>query len=207
MSNNCWLPSLVLFSAFNNVWLDYEKALYEIFKTDFIDSKPVFQGKHIYIRKHPMEFDKKEAYYHLTCQDYLKDGNRSPDFRRCERIRWVRSFLENYQCDPSQCCNCEGIKVWEEKSRSNKTRISLLFEEERYSVLSAPAFYKLPFDLPHMQLQGQLIHHVWKEFLITSSKTFSDATVFLPHMQPQGQLIHHVWKEFLITSSKTFSDE
>jgi hypothetical protein len=42
MSNNCWLPSLVLLSAFNNVWHDYEKVLYDIFKTDFIDSRPIF---------------------------------------------------------------------------------------------------------------------------------------------------------------------
>ena len=133
MSNNCWLPKLEYYDS-SQPWIDYEDSLYSIFKSDFIDSPPEFEGKKIRIRFYPKENNKEEAFYHVTCQDYLKDGDRVPDFRRCERIRWIRAFIENYGCDPSKCTGCDGIKVWE-KPYKNKQRIHLLFEEERYLVV------------------------------------------------------------------------
>lgn len=54
-----------------------------------------------------------------------------PDFRRCERIRWVRAFIENYNCDTIQC---EGIKVWSKPYRST-TRVHMLLKEECYMVV------------------------------------------------------------------------
>nr|MBQ4453520.1 hypothetical protein [Clostridia bacterium] len=133
MSNNCWLPKCEYYDS-SQPWIDYEDFLYSIFRTDFIDSHPEFEGKGVRIRFHPIENNKEEAFYHATCQDYRKDGERVPDFRRCERIRWVRAFIENYNCDPSKCTDCDGIKVWEKPYKNNQ-RIHLLFEEERYIVV------------------------------------------------------------------------
>lgn len=134
MSNSCWLPELEYLDDYQNSWQLYENALYSIFKTDFVDSHPSFEGKQVNIRRHPIEYNKEEAFFHVTCQDYLKDGQRVPDFRRCERIRWVRRFIENYQCDTSKCQDCDGIKVWSEPYKST-TRVHILFEEERYMVV------------------------------------------------------------------------
>lgn len=132
----CWLPCLEFFEDYENDWNRYQDVLYDIFKKDFIDSKPYFEGKQVNIRKHPLEFGKEEAFFHVTCQDYLKSGNRVPDFRRCERIRWVRSFIENYNCDPSQCTTCEGVKFWVEPApKGTYQRVHLLLEEERYMVV------------------------------------------------------------------------
>ena len=64
----------------------------------------------------------------------LNDGKRLPDLRRCERIEWIRQFIENYGCDPALCCDCEGIKVWKEPYKST-FRTHLLLEEERYMVI------------------------------------------------------------------------
>jgi hypothetical protein len=132
----CWLPRLELFEDYGNDWDKFEAALYGIFKADFIDSAPNFEGKRVGVRKYPMEYDKEEAFFHITCQDYGKDKKRVPDFRRCERIRWVRGFIENYDCDPSKCSQCEGVKVWEEDApNGTRKRIHLLLEEERYMVV------------------------------------------------------------------------
>lgn len=151
---NCkWLPDLLPCEDLN-LWAEYEGALYSIFKADFIDSHPQFEGKQVNIRKHPMVYGKEEAFFHVTCQDYSKTGNRDPDLRRCERIRWVRSFIENYNCDSSSCPNCDGVKVWREPYKSNN-RVFILLEEERYMVIVEPrkeycllitAFY---FDQDH----------------------------------------------------------
>lgn len=131
---NCWLPKLELFDSYNNDFSNYQSALYEIFQNDFIKTHPLFEEKQVNIRRHPIEHGKEEAFFHVTCQDYMKQGERVPDFRRCERIRWVRAFIENYNCDITQCEECEGIKVWSEPYR-NADRVHMLLEEERYMVV------------------------------------------------------------------------
>ena len=88
MNNNCWVPDLEIYNTdVYELWKDYEDFLYTIFRTDFIVNHPSFEGKKVQIRFYPIENNKEEAFYHVTCQDYMKDGNRVPDLRRCERIR------------------------------------------------------------------------------------------------------------------------
>lgn len=153
MSQCPWLPELIPCHNLGQ-WKEYLDQLYTIFCEDFIDDRPSFNGKLVNIRKHPMQLGKEEAFFHITCQDYNKDGERLPDLRRCERIKWVRSFIENYNCNPALCPDCEGIKVWSEPYGSY-SRVHLLFEEERYMVvievrdtycLLVTAFY---FDQDH----------------------------------------------------------
>jgi len=81
-----------------------------------------------------MELNKEEGFYHVTCQDYNNDGDRVPDLRRCERIRWVRKFIENYQCNKETCTICSGVKVWDEPYK-NTFRTHILLEEEKYMVV------------------------------------------------------------------------
>lgn len=161
--HDCWLPKLEFWDDYDRDYSKYQEALYEIFQNDFIKNHPVFEGKQVNIRKHPIEFGKEEAFFHVTCKDYLNDGEREPDFRRCERIRWVRAFIENYNCDISQCEECDGIKVWSEPYK-NKTRVHILLEEERYMVVVEPrdsfcllitAFY---FEQDH-SLRKKLRHY------------------------------------------------
>ena len=136
MKNNCWLPRLEEFDDYDGNWGKYETVLYKIFKSDFIDTKPKFEGKAVNIRKHPMFADKEEAFIHITHQDYNKDGERLPDFRRCERIRWIRGFIENYNCDSSKCEECDGVKIWEESApKGSCKRIHILLKEERFVVV------------------------------------------------------------------------
>lgn len=136
MQDNCWLPFLEEFNEYGD-WGRYEDVLYKVFKKDFIDTKPSFMDKLVGIRKHPMESNKEQTFFHITSQDYAKDGERVPDMRRCERIRWVRSFIEEYDCDPYQCVDCNGVNVWEEDKQPKwgGPRIHLLLEDERFMVV------------------------------------------------------------------------
>lgn len=134
MDNSCtWIPNLELYENFDG-WDAYQEHIYQLFCNDFKYSNPYFEEKIVKIRFHPIEFNKEEAFFHVTCQDYNKDGERVPDFRRCERIRWIRKFIENYNCDLSKCNDCDGIKVWEEEVR-NVYRTHILLEEEKYMVV------------------------------------------------------------------------
>lgn len=136
LSEHCWVPNCEYFDGYDS-WQEYESILYEIFKTDFIESHPQYDGQQVNIRKYPIEYGKEEAFFHVTCQDYLKDGKRAPDLRRCERIRWVRAFIENSRSDSTLCDECEGIKIWKKPYKSN-FRVHILLEEERYMVVLEP---------------------------------------------------------------------
>jgi hypothetical protein len=136
VQNDCWLPCIEDFNDYGGDWNNYESILYSVFKNDFLDTQPTFEGKRVNIRRYPMVGDKEQTFFHIISEDYHKDGARILDMRRCERIRWVRAFIENYNCDPTKCVGCDGVKIWEEDmKRSPGKRVHLLLEEERYLVV------------------------------------------------------------------------
>ena len=134
--DSCWLPDLVERDAFND-WQAYEDELYKIFRETIVDGYPVFKGRPVRIRRHPMEYDREEAFWHVTCQDYAKDGKRLPDPRRCERIRWVRAFIDNCECCRETCRECDGMLMWSAPYKSGQ-RVKILLEEEHYVVILEP---------------------------------------------------------------------
>lgn len=133
--DGCWLPDLFPCEDWAD-WEKYERDLYEIFLDDFVRSRPLYMNKPVQIRRHPMSEGREEAFWHVTCKDYLEDGEREPDPRRCERIRWVRSFIENSGCNKDSCPECEGVLVWSTTySKTKSPRYKILLEEERYVVI------------------------------------------------------------------------
>lgn len=149
-----WLPPLVIYNP-NDGWEKYENTIYAIFCKDFKESYPYFKNKKVKIRFHPIEYGKEEAFFHITCKDYFKDGDRVPDLRRCERIRWPRKFIENYDCN-IQCNLCDGIKMWD-KPYKNTVRTHLLLEEEKYIVvLEKRKNYYLLITAFYIEQQHQL---------------------------------------------------
>ena len=106
---DCWVPDIIPADLSN--YRKYEAILYNIFYNDFIIYHPIFNGFPVQIRKYPIENGKEEAFFHITCQDYMKNHDRRPDFRRCERIKWPRKFIENSGCTPAPYENCTGMKL------------------------------------------------------------------------------------------------
>lgn len=128
-----WLPELM---PCDN-WADfasYEEKLYQIFSMDFIQTQPQFKNKPVIIRRHPMVDDREQTFFHVITKDDSSKNDRFLDPKRCERIRWIRAFIENYDCDPTKCEACSGIKVWDEPYKANK-RVFILSEEEKYMVI------------------------------------------------------------------------
>ena len=96
MAINEWLPKLEPYQC-GKEWIEYSYYLYSIFEHDFIKTNPKLDKKKVQVRKYPMYNNKYEAYFHLTCKDYkIGTGERSPDLKRCERIRWPKAFINNF---------------------------------------------------------------------------------------------------------------
>lgn len=128
-----WLPDLISIRDYPNMDA-YDDEVYEVFKRDFIDSQPNLAGTIVKIKDRPYHDGKEEAYFHLTSKDYYHGPNRSVDILRCERIAWVRKFIENYDCNKPICRECSGMKMWS-KPYKKTVRIIILLEEERYVVV------------------------------------------------------------------------
>lgn len=146
-----WLPPLVFFSDYGGDWHAYLDAIYDWFKQDFIDGKPVFQGRRLGLKRHPMTHGKEATFWHMIQEGDIEE-DRTPDFRRCERIRWPRPIIE-HDGNPV-------IKVWRNQ-RGREERVCLWLEQENYLVILADrGEYILPWtaylvEQPHRQRKLQ----------------------------------------------------
>lgn len=123
-SNPAWLPGLVFF---NGDWLPYLEKIYGYFYQDFVANMPRFNGKKLALKKHPMHEGKEATFWHMI-QEGDNEADRIPDFRRCERIRWPKVIIENF--------DDELIRVWRNERRG-EGRICIWFEQESYLVILA----------------------------------------------------------------------
>jgi len=122
-----WLPSLMYLRDYDGDWNRYLDAIYACFKQDFIDSKPVFQGRKLGLKRYPLSHGKEATFWHMISEGKNED-DRLPDFRRCERIRWPKPVIEH--------STDTGVKYWVSvKNREN--RIHIWLEAEDYIVVLA----------------------------------------------------------------------
>lgn len=132
------LAELIVFEDIEGGWAEYQDKLYSVFCRDLKDTGFSFKEKTVKIRYQPIEYGKEEAFFHITCQDFKKDSDRVPDFRRCERIAWVRQFVE--AADADALVEFEGfayeLKIWTEYVK-NDLRYHILCEELKFMVVVA----------------------------------------------------------------------
>jgi len=119
-----WLPGLVEFNDGN--WEKYLAEVYQYFEKDFIKTKPYFRNQMINHRHFPEdENGRHQAFWHLVQEGEVED-DRTPDLRRCERIRWPRPIIEHE--------SESYILVWENQRRG-KTNICIFFSVKNYLVV------------------------------------------------------------------------
>jgi len=66
------------------------------------------------------------CFWHLISEGALKDDDRIPNIRRCERIPWIAHIINNQ--------NDQELRCWENKRGSN-TNTVLWVPTERYMVI------------------------------------------------------------------------
>ncbi|MEA3640775.1 MAG: hypothetical protein VBE63_12640 [Lamprobacter sp.] len=152
-----WLPPLERLSDYNGDWESYLEAIYSYFKQDFVDSNPVFRGRRLGLKRHPLNHGKEATFWHMI-QEGAVEEDRTPDLRRCERIRWPRPIIE-HDAD-------SRLKVWANQRRGER-RICLWLEQESFLVILADrGKYLLPWtaylvEQPHRQRKLQREYEVY----------------------------------------------
>ena len=119
------LPDLIFFETYKGNFALYNEAVYAVFKRDFVKSRPIFQGKKLALKAHPLIDGKEYTYYHFTHSGNV-ETERIPDMRRMERIGFPKPMID-FSDD-------EDLKVWRNK-RGKSERILILHHAERYLVV------------------------------------------------------------------------
>lgn len=133
-----WTPELMPKSPFEDFPL-YEDRIYSVFKSDFIDSHPEFNGLRVNVRRQLEESDGKWAgFFHITSVDDKVTGKRDVDLRRCERIRYPRQTIEHYDnCPQCSYSVCERPLAWWYR-KGHRDRVHILIVPEKYLVVLEP---------------------------------------------------------------------
>lgn len=122
-----WLPDLVRFVDYDGDWTRYIEAVYGHFTKDFIVSRPSWPQRRWALKRHPMHRAKEATFWHIVQEGKIED-DRTPDFRRCERIRWPRPIIDAARQD--------RVRLWQNK-RGRESRIVLAVNDFSYVVVLA----------------------------------------------------------------------
>jgi hypothetical protein len=126
MDNNyLQLPNIITLEEFQGDFSSFYESVYAIFKSDFVDTKPTFQGRRLGLKRYPIIKGKEYTFYHFT-HDGDVETNRLPNLRRLERITFPRPMIE-YSTHPY-------LRVWTNKRKANN-RILIFHEAESYLVV------------------------------------------------------------------------
>ena len=124
-----WIGSLITLTDCDGDSEKYIEKLFEIFKKDFIESRPVFNGKPVLFDKN-LDGDKPNTFVHITTETDPITKQRILSMPRCERIGWLRQVIDN---------NSDSeVLVWEKVHYSKKkktNRVCLYLECGDYLVI------------------------------------------------------------------------
>jgi hypothetical protein len=118
-------PELIEANEFGGNFQNYFKAVYAIFENDFIKSQPEYEGLKVSAQKHPEVEGIHRTFYHIT-HEGEDEAERTPDYRRMERIRFPKFFITNNEHSE--------ILIWE-NTRGRDTRVLLFNYVEGYIVI------------------------------------------------------------------------
>jgi hypothetical protein len=127
-------PLLVSLSDYGGDWDRYETALHEIFMQEIVRGRLTLDGCRISCRRIPETGGRWASFWHLIQEGRIED-ERTPDLRRCERLRWVRWVIENAETHPE-------ISRWE-NTRKTEVNVLLWYRGEYLVVLSRRNEYLL----------------------------------------------------------------
>lgn len=120
-----WLPKTL---NLDGKWEDVLERLYGIFKADFINGKPRFEGTPVWWnRAEDPDWGYEEGFWHLISEKDKKTKERIPDFGRAKRLPWCAPLLTN-SADPA-------VTVFEYREASGTVRTYVWLVDLDYLVV------------------------------------------------------------------------
>ena len=87
-----WLPELI---DTDGSWGDVLGRLYEVFKADFIQGDPRYEGLPVCYDQRKLDGDPhEEGFWHLVTKTDRDTGHRLIDTPRAKRLRWCRATID-----------------------------------------------------------------------------------------------------------------
>ena len=159
------LPDIIKLEDYNGSWEDYIEAVYGIFKRDFIDNRPSYNGLNVGFIKLPLFQGKESCFWHLTSQGKIEE-KRTPDFGKCERIEWIKLIIE--------ASGDKGIKFWLNRRKKGSSsayeeRICLCYGDWEYLVVlvKRKTYFLLwtayPIEHQHTKTKLEKEYNVYKK--------------------------------------------
>ena len=118
-----WLSPMVSVNPWTQ---DTFGTLYNVFQRDFKDSQPLFNGHTVWFFP-DIEDGKEVIFWHLTHRYDRVTDERLPDLRRCERLPWVRSMIDNSK-EPE-------LLTWDNREGKGAVRTYLWLKDHNFLVL------------------------------------------------------------------------
>ena len=119
MVNSVNLPEKIYLSDYGGNYHSYIDAVYEIFERDFIKTKTKFGSHELKLKFNPLFQERAYTFYHMT-HEGEDEGNRTPDFRRCECMPWAKPTIENVER--------WNLKFWRQSRHNSNNRICIWLE-------------------------------------------------------------------------------
>ena len=120
-----WLPDLI---NFNGNWNQFLKVIYDIFKSDFIKSQPLFRGVPVKILISTLSKGKEETFWHIISKGKIEE-ERDIDIDRGKRIRWPKPIIDKSDAE-------KILQIWESnRGRDRRILIRLIFTDNDYLVV------------------------------------------------------------------------
>jgi hypothetical protein len=101
--------------------------LYHIFESDFILSKPLFEGQEVKWDDRKLDGLYEEKFWHLITKDDQETGDRLFDGPRAERLPWCAPTVNN--------SSDRAVKVWNYREGRGQIRTYLWLEHWDYVVI------------------------------------------------------------------------
>lgn len=124
-------PALI---PFEGEWSEYEDRVYEAFLDCFVRTEVRFRGMPVKAQYRPETHGKGFSFWHVISEaphpGNRNEEDRTPDLRRCERIRWIAWAI-------AQAANgIEGFSWWENQ-RGRETGVVIWAEPWDFAVILA----------------------------------------------------------------------
>lgn len=141
MSAACaWLPPLIFLHDYGGDWDAYVEVIYGHFRADFVEHRPSLNGRRCCITTAPVSAGKEATFWHITSEGKIEE-ERTPDLRRCERIRWPRPLIEAFPCGRILAWRVKRGKKWRLNLAPTDFSYLVVLAELTHSVLLITAFW------------------------------------------------------------------